>query len=210
MTSKRGFVIAGLIYLGTVLFAQPLFAVSPMDGATDKGTNGITWLYDSPLTVFEEITPIEGGLYRYSYSFLNTDTNNIWHFNVFTRFEVQLPATPFTEFQMWNAWYAEIDWANPVYDGRSLDPEIISSGQTWYGNGPDYPYPDHAIPTGTFVEGFSFIGTEMDPSPKVYFYETLESGHALDTGFVAAVGMTENGVVAATPTSWGQVKCLFR
>jgi hypothetical protein len=190
--------------------ALPLFAMGPMVGTSEKDTAGIDWLYDSPLTVFEEITPLEGGLYRYSYSFLNTDINNIWHFNVFTRFEVQLPATPFTEFQMWNAWYAEIDWANQVYDARNLDPEIISSGQTWYGNGPDYPYPDHPIPNGTFVEGFSFIGTEMDPSPKVYFYETLESGHALDTGFVAAVGMTENGVVATTPTSWGQVKCLFR
>ena len=210
MFSRRRLLSAGLICLATFVATQPLFAESPIVGTQKNGASGIAWLYESPLTVFEEITPIDGGLYQYTYSFLNTDPDNIWLFAVFTTFEVQFPMTPFSDFPLWWAWDGSQESANPAYDATVLDPNITTSGLTWFGSGPDYPYDDNPIPTGVFVEGFSFIGTELDPNPKYYFYETLESGHASDTGFVAAVGLTQNGVVGTQESTWGGVKSLYR
>jgi len=47
------------------------------------GARDIVWLYDSPLTVYEEVTDLGDGLYQYSYSFENVDDKNLWHFGVF-------------------------------------------------------------------------------------------------------------------------------
>lgn len=210
MITRRGFLNTMLISLVIIFASQPLLAASPMEGTHSKDADGLAWLYDSPLTVFEEITPIGGGLYKYSYSFSNTDSNHIWHFAVFTNFEVLLPATSFSEFPLWNTSRLNVQYIEPTYDPRNIDPNIIGAGNTWLGYEPSHPNPDNPIPPETFVEGFSFIGTELNPNPKYYLYETVESGYAQYTGFVAAVGLTETGVVATQESTWDEVKSLYR
>ena len=202
----------------TVLFVfyamcsyESMAAVSPITGipSTKSGMEA-EWLYESPLTVFEVITPLDGGLYQYSYSFLNTDVYQIWQFGVYTTFEVLQPFTPWSTFEEWHAWWSELERAFPVYDLRQLDPNLIMVAHTWYGSGPDYPYPENPIPPGEFVEGFSFVSSVFDPTQKYYMYETLESGYAPDSGYMAAVGLTESSVVGTRSGSWGYVKSLFR
>lgn len=68
-----------------VVFPITALAGSPSEGQAET-TSDFDWLYDSPLTVVEEISLGPDGLYAYSYRFENTDKKNIWHFGVYATF----------------------------------------------------------------------------------------------------------------------------
>jgi len=195
-----------------VAIALPLIAVaaderSPSDrgGSEPEITRAVNYLYESPLVVWEEITDIGGGLYLYSYSFQNVDSNHIWFFGVWTEFYGVAFNTTFDGHPEWSGGAYDVADILEVYDARNLDPDIVMDANTW---GPGWPNTTDPINPGDSVEGFSYTAPVYDDSPKWYFYETIESGYAGDTGYVAAVGLT--GVVVATEnTSLSRVKALF-
>jgi len=192
-----------------IFTSQPIFAASPLEGTQERDTNGIAWLYDSPLTVSEEITAIDGGLYQYSYSFLNTDSKHIWHFAVYTDFVVEEISRIWTDYSDWGILHIDDFDANLVeeYDPREYYPNLITSVACY---GPNWPDTTEPINPGSYVSGFSYTTSVLDSGPKFYIYETVEDGYAGDTGFIAAVGLTEAGVVATQESTWGEVKSLYR
>ena len=150
----------------------------------------IDWYYDSPLTVYETITDIGGGDYRYEYSFENVDDALIHSFGVYTEFVTDGENT-FTGHPTWIAPIsALVTDFYPEYDARNLNPDILymnASGYEWYGINPSY-----AIAVDEEAYGFSYISSVFDSTPKYYQYETIASGnaHTNGTGKVAAVGTT--------------------
>ena len=196
-----------------VAIVLPRFASGNDPAAPRPGQDGdqdssrtVSYLYYSPLIVWEEISDLGGGVYRYSYRFENVDSNHIWHFGVWTTFDFTEFETSWSDHPLWYGNTRSIETVYSVYDGRNLDPDIIYSSNTWARDWPDTPDP---ISPGAFVEGFSFTATVHDDSPKWYFYETIESGWAYETGFVAAVGLT-GSVVAVEAHPLSRVKALFR
>jgi hypothetical protein len=209
MNDRRKLAQKGLLVLvmGAMILGQA-FAGTPVENCPNSA-NRSSWLYDSPLDVFEEISALGNDGFQYSYNFVNTDTDTIWHFGVWTTFEILEPWTPWVDRPGWNAIYGSMESCCPAYNATDLDPDIISSGLTWYGTG-NYPQPGHGIAPGEFVHGFSFVGAELDLSPKFYYFETLTSGWGCDTGSVAAVGVTIPQVVENEPMGLCQIKALYR
>ena len=114
----------------------------------------LTWEYDSPLTVMEEITDIGGGNYQYEYSFTNVDTSMIHHFIIYTEFIAQRQSY-FDGLQRWvghfvtvGGIYPEYNSINPEYDPRILDEDI--TGGVWTG----YEYCNGVV--GIFVVLYVF------------------------------------------------------
>lgn len=101
----------------------------------------------------------------------------------------------------------DMDLLSPEYDARSRYPEIVSVAATWDLNG---QFATNPIVPGAVVQGFYYFASVLDNSPKYYFYETKEDGYAVYTGIVAAVGQTEEGLVATSNETWDSVKALFR
>ncbi len=155
----------------------------------------LTWEYDSPLNVYEEITDIGGGNYRYEYSFENVDTSIIHSFIIYTEFIAQ-GQSDFDGFQHWVGHFVTVggiypgyDSINPEYDPRILDEDI--TGGVWTG----YEYwegEEYGIQVNDFVSGFSFTSTTYDPLPKYYSYTTIETSgpDPYESGIVSAVGTT--------------------
>ncbi len=150
----------------------------------------VVWQYSSPLTVTETITDIGGGDWQYEYSFQNVDTSPIWMFGIYLPFQTYEGSSyesSFTGCSSWNLDHDDIDLVSQQYDGRNLDSNIIKLVTTY-----TEPVLDEttAIPLSASVSGFHFTASVLDTSPKHYFYETIASGFAWNTGEVAAVGTT--------------------
>ncbi len=152
----------------------------------------IVWEYDSPLTIVEAITEIESDTYLYEYSFENTDTSTIWDFAIYTDFAVS-DETMFTGYPLWvGPSSIQVEDVSPAYDPRNLDSSIAfaiySSYEYWipvYGE-------ESGIQPNDEVEGFSYISTIYDPSPKYYSYTTFETNGPgpYHQGTFSAVGQT--------------------
>ena len=200
------------IALTAALLAVPMLAAAadspegnPHDQIVDP--NVIQWLYDSPLTVYETIVDLGGGQYEYRYNFENVDDANIWHFTILTTFECGWPVPTWTEYPSWYAGTWAIGDPAPAYDPIELDPDIFWYTTTW---APGYEFSDDPIVPGASVSGFGFTADVNDDGPKYYYYETLESGYAIDTGYVAAVGLTVPAGVATEPATWTSLKASYR
>jgi hypothetical protein len=149
----------------------------------------VSWDYDSPLNVQENITDLGGGSWRYSYSFVNVDSSPIIDFGVFTNFATNGQTGGTTFANNWFLLWFDNAGLQSAYVGTNLDPAIL--GITYTGGGT-------AIPIGANATGFSFTADIYDPSSKYYFYETVASGFSSNNGGnVAAVGIT--GVVIPAP-----------
>lgn len=157
----------------------------------------IQWMYDSPLTVVENITDIGGGEYLYEYSFTNVDTSPIWGFGIFLTFDV----TPQNTFDIPPSGTPGGYWIGPyfgditpgsAYDGSILDASIYARISTSNEAGALGGNPVVSIMPNQFVSGFSFTSSVLDDSPKYYYYCTIASGNPSSngTGEVAAVGTT--------------------
>ena len=181
-------------------------AEDPMLGkiATDQQRE-IQWLYWSPLCVEESITS-QGNEFLYSYSFLNVNTAHIWHIAVYTTFQPLQPPTPFVEHPIWTAGYMPVSAIHSAYDPSSLDPNLTFGINTW---GPEYPNTTDPVNPGETVTGFSYVTTVYDDAPKYYLYETIESGWAQETGYVAAVGQTCDGATPVEHHTWGAIKAVY-
>jgi hypothetical protein len=190
-----------LVLAATALVANPV-----RDSGSEPAPTDVQWLYWSPLCVQEVITELGGGEYRYLYFFENVDTNHIWHFGVYTPFAPLWPTATWDTRPTWSAGTVEIWDVLPPYDARTVDPAILQLANTW---APEYGA-DDPIDPGEIVSGFSFVAPVFDASPKLYFYETTESGYAGKTGFVAAIGTTCTSPVSVESASWGGVKALYR
>lgn len=193
--------IRQLVFFGVfILLLNPLATLGVIEpsirtwgSGTDSATleAGIKYMYDSPLTVIEEITDLGNGtVFKYEYTFTNVDSSPIWGFAIMTTFPVRrIPLTGFDGYLGWYTTTAENADAFPEYDGRNLDPEIthfVDTSIDWEDIGTVA-----AIQSGETVSGFSFMAEYYDPSPKYYDYETLDSGWAHENGgYVAAVGQT--------------------
>lgn len=210
MTAK----IVVLILVAFVPFTAAVNSAAEelMDTHEASFVQGVQWLYDSPLTAVEEITPIAGGLYEYHYKFENSDSNHIKMFTLHTSFGITGPANTWSTAALWNVgWGCDMDLVLPPYDARNLDPAITCYVTTWYGDWRVIPPAEDVIVPGASVAGLSFVSSVYDPAPKYYYYETVESGRADEEPFfVAAVGLTEAGVLETAVTSWGAVKAVFR
>lgn len=208
LSSKRLTMLVPIICI-TVAFAALASAQTPFKGQGELQRD-IVWLYDSPLTVYEEITDLGGGLFEYYFSFENVDDKHIWHFGVYTTFDIfDISNTWDTRENSWSTIY-ENDLPNinpPVYDARNLNPDLSAICSTFGGIWPDNTDP---IVPGEFVQGFTFVASTNDDSPKLYLYETVEDGWASGTGFIAAIGFTQPGPVAVESTTWSGVKALYR
>jgi hypothetical protein len=161
----------------------------------------VSWDYDSPLNVQENITDLGGGSWRYSYSFVNVDSSPIFVFGVYTTFALNtddgMLITGGTTFPNWilpPLWFVNSN-TSPEYVGTNLDPAILGMAYT---AGSQYNT-TNTTPIGANATGFSFTADVYDPSSKHYFYETIASGNASGNGngTVAAVGLTGNVVVPA-------------
>jgi len=98
-----------------------------LDRVDHVGTRDVMWLYDSSLTVYEEIIDLGGDLYRYSYSFENVDEKHLWFFGVYTTFPVHHPVFPWSTHLNWYAtFFNNLDNIPDSYDGRNLDPDIVA------------------------------------------------------------------------------------
>jgi hypothetical protein len=198
--------IPAVITLATICGAA---AGSPplLDGNVPVGSRDIVWLYDSPLTVYEEIIDLGGDLYGYTYSFENVDEKHLWHFAVYTTFQVEAVTATWDAHPEWvTAVIDNLDGVFPVYDARNLDPDIVALNGTYALTYPDITDP---IFPGETVQGFAFMADTYDNSAKYYFYETVEDGYAGDTGYVAAVGLT-TPYVAVEAQAWSDVKAMYR
>jgi len=156
-------------------------------------SSAIQWDHDSPLTVQETITLLNGGLWRYEYSFVNTETSPIISFGLYTR----IPWSDYSGFRdrlLYGFYTTTIDDVPPVCDARNLDPQIIRRGTctscTQNHLGDIICIEEQMIQPGELAAGLAYTSTIYDPLPKYYYYETLESGHAMQSGVVGAVGQT--------------------
>ena len=195
------------LVLSAAIVGPAAMADNPVvDAGLGNQQRGIQWLYWSPLCVEEVITPVSGN-YRYSYGFENVDTAHLWHFVVCAPFGALQTPTPFAEHPLWMAGYIHLNDVHEAYDIRNLDPSLQFAMNTW---GPDWPNTTDPISPGDTVTGFSFIAPVHDDGPKYYFYETIESGWARETGYVAAVGQTCGGSTAVERGTWGALKAIYR
>jgi hypothetical protein len=176
-------------------------------GSTPDHPRDIQWGYWSPLCVLETITDLGGGFYEYSYSFENVDAAHIWHFGVYSVLTDLTPTASWSTHPLWMTGASPLDGVHPAYDARNLDPQLQWVSNTW---GPDWPNTTDPINPGETVSGFSYIAPGLDTAPKYYFYETVESGYAGETGVVAAVGQTCTEPVSVESHSWGGIKTLYR
>ena len=184
-------------------------AQSPFQGEGNPQRD-ITWLYESPLIVTEEITLLSGGNYEYKFSFENIDQKHIWHFGVYTTFSITSSSHTWEQRDgTWDTIFLnslnEID--PDVYDARNINPDITSICGTHGGAPPDVVAP---IVPDEFVNGFTFESNTYDDSSKLYYYETVEDGWASNTGYVAAIGYTQAGTVATESATFGGIKSLYR
>jgi hypothetical protein len=209
MTLNSKTLFFGLTVLVVVAFASLSLAQSPYGKGTGQ-QHDLIWLYDSPLTVTQEIVDLGEGQFQYSFGLENVDDKQIWHFGVYTKFEIN------GEITAWEVddgpWFIsntnDLDEIHPeVYDARNLDQDIVAICSLYCGIWPNNPNP--VQPSGT-VEGFKFVAGTYDISPKLYYYETVEDGYAANTGIIAAGGLSEPATVSVQSTSWGGVKSLFR
>ena len=206
--------IVVLILVANMHFTLPVNSIAGewIDTYDASFVQGVQWLYDSPLVVIEEILPISGGLYEYRYRFGNSDSNHIKMFTLHTSFGISEPAGTWATAELWNVGLGcDMDLVLPPYDARNLDPKITCYVTTWYGDWRVLPPAEEVIVPGGSVAGLSFVSSVYNPSPKYYYYETVESGSAAEEPyFVAAVGLTQKGVLETSVTSWGAVKAVFR
>jgi hypothetical protein len=162
---------------------------NPVHG--QNSTSSVVYNHTSLLSVFETITPLAGGIWRYSYEFTNKEPTAIWHFGVWTTFQGGDSATAKTFDQMipygtWIAAGVNITGVISPYDARNLDPQITWLSSTWDNPWPNSPNP---IPAGAFVSGFAFNATVLDKRPKYYYYEIY--GSYIPNGVLTAVGLTQ-------------------
>lgn len=135
------------------------------------------------LSVSETVADLGGGVWEYSFSFLNTDTSAIWHFLLYTEFDTVGATSTFPAVAPSSLAITAI--AAP-YDARNVVATLTDVTNTWYA-----PF----ATTGLAVGGgatFTFQASTLDLSPKLFAYETLASGYAVSngTGAVAAYGYT--------------------
>ena len=204
------FKMLAISFLVTVLAwgdSSPSVAQTPLE-SQGSSKLGLTWLYESPLTVYERITDLGNGLFEYYYSFENVDAKNLWHFGVYTSFDIVESTTSWDNFPTWALNENFNGGGLPYYPGE-IDPSLINMASTW---GPNLLDTDNPIAPGVSVQGFTFVGPINDGSPKLYFYETVEDGWANDIvpGPVAAIGYTQSTPVAVESRSWSEVKALYR
>ena len=199
---------AALIVMALAAMCRVAAGSPPLlDRESDAGVREVVWLYDSPLSVYEEIIDLGEDLYRYSYSFENVDEKRIWFFGVYTTFPVHHPVFPWSTHLYWYAtFFNNLDNIPDCYDGRNLDPDIVAVTVTSAQTGIDTPYP---ILPGESVDGFGFTSPTYNNNPKYYFYETVEDGEASQTGCVAAVGQTTPNL-ASESLAWSKVKATYR
>ena len=178
-----------------------------LGGDVDPGEEmrSVSWLYDSPLTVYETITDLGGGSYLYSYQFQNVDSSIIWNFGVYDSFGTQpLTQSSWTGYPTWSYSQGNVDEVFDFYNPDNIDSSINFVAYTWDWNDAT------GIQPGETVEGFSYIDYEFDPNPKLYFYETSDSGYANENGgFVAAIGWTFGDVTASEGITWSSLKALY-
>jgi hypothetical protein len=202
-----------VLFAPTICITLALVAIAsaqtPFEGQAEPQRD-IVWLYDSPLTVYEEITDLGNGIFEYYFSFENVDEKRIWHFGVYPVFDIlSSPTTWDLHHETWSTIFEnDLDTINPsVYDARNLNPDIAAICSTFGGIWPDNPNPIYPAES---VQGFTFLASTYDNSPKLYFYETVEDGWASNTGLVAAIGFTQPEPVSLESTSWSGVKALYR
>jgi hypothetical protein len=204
MTSLKAAIVAVLITAFLCLNAHA--GATDIFGTSGGDPNHLHWDHVAPFTVQETIEPLTGESYKYSYSFKNTDTSEIWLFAVCSSF-ITSDATKFTGHSDWHSpVWRFADSVYPEYDATYLDPSIVGFTGL-YSN--DWPAtPSMAIQVGEKVTGFSFIAPWYDPSAKIFFYETLASGYTQQnaTGAVAAVGQT---VFVPEPATVALLACGF-
>ena len=145
----------------------------------------ISALQPSEIFVSQSITEVSQDLWSYEFSFRNTADSPIWQFGVYTSFLTETPRT--ATFPYSNS-YA-LDHTNFIggpYDARNVDPSLTHVTFMYY-----WPYSsDLALPVGASAV-LSFTADRYDASPKLFFYETVESGYARQNGgSVAAYAYT--------------------
>ncbi len=182
---------------------------NPVSGEGGSGSDqrSVQWLYDSPLTVHEEVVDLGGGVYEYSFNFENVDDAYLWHFGVYTTFPIIEATATWDGHPLWSMGIGSVETMTPEYDARNLDPNITMCANTW---GPDWPQSTDPLVPGELVSGFSFTANTLDVTSKFYFYETASSGWAYETGYLAAIGLTQPGPTSVDETTWSQVKALYR
>jgi hypothetical protein len=112
-------------------------AGNPVIG-TGTQQRDLAYLYESPLTVYEEITDIGGGLFQYSYHFENVDNKNIWHFGIYTTFMIVETTSTWAELSSWGIGVVnDLDSLYPEYDPRNLNPDLVAVAYTY---GPNWPF----------------------------------------------------------------------
>ena len=191
---KKIVVLTSVIFLVGVLSIG--FTVSPVAAADDAvpgvpSGDSVSYDHWSVLNVFETITDMGGGTYKYSYEFTNTEPTAIWHFGVWTTFSTGA-VTTFDQTGTWPVHDShDINAVATEYDARNLDPPIIWLSHTHDSGFPTSPNP---IPVGAYVSGFSFTASVLDGSPKLYYYEIYGSYAVTDPeGKLTAIGITVPG-----------------
>ena len=203
------FVICVPIVVLALAVNSPAAAKTPFEGQGNQQRD-IVWLYESPLTVYEEITDLGGGVFEYKFRFQNVDDKHLWHFGVYTTFDIISSANTWDQYhETWlTAFLNDLPSINPeVYDARNLNPDLSAICATYGGLYPDIANP---IDPGESVHGFTFEAHTYDNGPKLYYYETMEDGWAAETGYIAAIGYTQSPSVATELGTWGGIKSLYR
>ena len=137
-------------------------------------------LYDHPSTLDPTIysIPESGGFYLYDVYFQNTDNSPIWDFEVFTcSSTIAVGALPFDYL-----YDQSLDYVDPQYDARNLDPSLTDMVRMWNGN---------TGVGGLAVGDYGSISFYLYGyySSFIYAYETDASGWAnVNGGYQAAVG----------------------
>jgi len=133
-----------------------------------------------------------GGSWQYTYSFVNTESSDIWHFLLYSTFYMYSTNASFLHHHDSSG---VIDDIYTAFDPRNIEPDITHWTNMWTSLQPWPPPSGLAIGDSAWL---SFIADEYDPGAKLFAYETVRSGYAVTNGgYVQAYGYT--GTTGAVP-----------
>lgn len=162
-------------------------------------TCGTSWAsmssyYDTRLDVQQTVTP-EGPNWRYTFAFVNTDSQALWHFAVYTEDWLKdTGQTPLAVQGRGTLWYCKLNYhfadCPPEYDARNIVPELVTCADSWVKDPSKRGDSVNAVKPLETGYNFSFVASWHDLGPKFYCYEVGQVW-APDDGKVSAYGWTD-------------------
>ena len=187
MNGKRFHYLTRAVFFinGKYLLAHQLGADNTFlpGGHIEHGENAVAAMYESMIDVNLQILPLGNGDFGYTFSFVNTDSSDIWDFVVWTEWPVSSLSGSFE-----NQISISLDQVFPQFDARNIDSNLcLLNGMYYTGNGFQT-----AADSGLPLDAGALLYFEVDffETSFLYGYQTVDSGHAASNGgYFASIGV---------------------